>query len=182
MCHHACGSQRTAWGNQLSSTLTIWALEMELKSLGLVVSTFTNWAVLLAFLEKAHWHQHQSSHFAASSSLSLLVLVAILCFHHRRHVHPWSNFVLEMSHGLRCHDSRPWQKRILRGWETQCLDLTGSHDEPGWACSPVGHWSTSPSHYRFGICAFKDELEKHDLCLDLTKSGNMGKCKSSVIK
>lgn len=42
VCHHACGSQRTAWGNQLSSTLTIRALEMELKSSGLVVSTFTN--------------------------------------------------------------------------------------------------------------------------------------------
>lgn len=90
--------------------------------------------------------------------------------------HHWSNFVPEMSHVLRCHDSCPLQICILRGWETQCLDLTGSHDEPGWAYSPAGHWSTSPAHHRFWICAFKEELEKHDLCLDLTKSGYMGKC------
>lgn len=180
--HSACGSQGTAWGNQLSSTSTVWVLEMELKSSGMVVSSFTNWAVLLAFLEKAHWHQPQSSHLAASSSLSLLVLVAVLCFHHRRHVHQWSNFVPEMSHVLQCPDSGPLQIRILRGGETQCLDLTGSHDEPGWAHSPVGHWSTSPAHSRFWICAFKEELERHDLCLDLTKSGYMGKRKSLVIK
>lgn len=56
-----CGGQKTTWGSLGFSFSAMWALGMELGSLGLAVGTFTHWALLLApfvnFCSFGNWTQ-----------------------------------------------------------------------------------------------------------------------------